>query len=221
MEIQNGTTKYERTSTVFAAATNGLCTPTSWRMGAKETDFHDIYTCTTCKIETTTHAQPHSKSSGLHTCTLYWFKLYGVYLLYSDHGDDLSHYPTSTFLQDGNIHDIWNGDAAKPLIQKGCFLDYPEHLALSLSTDGVPVFKSSGATLWPVYLTIENLPPRIRFKNENTITCGLWFGPKKPAMNLLLLPVVKNAPITIHRRYTHGCTFRNQNDTGQTIKRCL
>lgn len=53
------------------------------------------------------------------------------------------------------------------------------------------MFKSSGATLWPVYLTIENLPPRIRFKNENTITCGLWFGPKKPAMNLLLLPVVK------------------------------
>jgi len=122
---------------------------------------------------------------------LYWFKLHRVYHLYSDHWDDLSRYPKSTSLQDGNIHDVWNGDAVKPLIQKGCFLDYPEHLALSLSTDGVPVFKSSGATLWPVYLTIENLPPRIRFKNENTITCGLWFGPKKPAMNLLLLPVVK------------------------------
>ena len=84
MEIQNGTTQYERTSTVFAAATNGLCTPTSWRMGAKETDFHDIYTCTTCKIETTTCAQPHSKSSGLHTCTLSSFpspirSFYGVW----------------------------------------------------------------------------------------------------------------------------------------------
>jgi len=61
MEIQNGATQYEHTSTVFAAAMATLCTPTSWRMGAKETDFQDIYTCTTCEIETATCAQPHSQ----------------------------------------------------------------------------------------------------------------------------------------------------------------
>ena len=84
MEIQNGTMQYELTSTGFGGPVDTLCTPTSWRKGAKETDFQDIYTCTTCEIETTTCAQPHSKSSGLHTCTLSSFpgpiwSFYGVW----------------------------------------------------------------------------------------------------------------------------------------------
>ena len=43
------------------------------------------------------------------------------------------------------------------LINTGVFFTYPEHLGLSLSTHGVPVFKSSPDSLWPVYLTINNL----------------------------------------------------------------
>ena len=73
------------------------------------------------------------------------------------------------------IHDLWNGDAIKPLTQEGGFLTYPEHSGLSLSTDGVPVFKSSASSLWPVYLTIANLPPNIHTNNENTLLCGIWF----------------------------------------------
>ena len=71
MEIQNGTMQYELTSTGFGGPVDTLCTPTSWRKGAKETDFQDIYTCTTCEIETTTCAQPHSqvKWPGSETMT--------------------------------------------------------------------------------------------------------------------------------------------------------
>ena len=55
-EIQNGTVQYiyELTPIVFPAAMATLCTPTSWRMGAKETDFQDMYTCATCNNKTTT-----------------------------------------------------------------------------------------------------------------------------------------------------------------------
>ena len=76
MEIQNGTMRYELTSTGFGGPVDTLCTPTSWRMGAKETDFHDIYTCTTYEIETTTCAQPHSqvKWPGSGTMTFVTFK---------------------------------------------------------------------------------------------------------------------------------------------------
>ena len=78
---------------------------------------------------------------------------------FTDHWNDL-HYPMYSSLQDGQIHDIWNGDAINNLKQS--FFTHPEHLGLSLSTDGVPVFKSSQDSLWPVYLIINNLPPIIR-----------------------------------------------------------
>ena len=109
----------------------------------------------------------------------------------------------SSSLKDGNIHDIWNGDAVKPLRQNGGFFTHPEHLGLSLSTDGVPVFKSSLDSLWPVYLIINNLPPSIRTNKESTLLCGLWFGPK-PAMRSLLRPVVE----MLQSLYTVGITIK-------------
>ena len=102
------------------------------------------------------------------------------------------------------IHDLRNGEALKPLTQEGGFLTYPEHLGLSLSTDGVPVFKSSASSLWPVYLTIANLPPNIRTNNENTLLCGIWFGPKKPPIKLLIEPVVE----MLQSLYTVGITMQ-------------
>ena len=54
-----------------------------------------------------------------------------------------------------------DGDVVKSLMQKGGFFTYPEHLGLSLSTDGVNVFKLCPGSLWPVYLIVNNLPPSI------------------------------------------------------------
>ena len=98
---------------------------------------------------------------------------------------------------------MWNGDAVKPLTGNSGFSTYPEHFGLTLSTDGVPVFKSSLDSLWPVYLIVNNLPPGIRTNKENTILCGLWFGPK-PAMRSLLQPIVE-MPQSL---YTAGITMK-------------
>ena len=35
-------------------------------------------------------------------------------------------------------------------------------LTLSLSTDGVKIFKSSAKSMWPIWLRINELPPSIR-----------------------------------------------------------
>ncbi len=35
------------------------------------------------------------------------------------------------------------------------------NVSLVFNTDGAPVFKSSGISLWPVYLVINELPPRL------------------------------------------------------------
>ena len=65
------------------------------------------------------------------------------------------------------------------------------HLASSLSTDGVLLFKSSSISLWPVYLLILNLPPAIRVCAENIILCGLYVGPTKPDMKMLIEAIMK------------------------------
>lgn len=106
-----------------------------------------------------------------------------------DHWDDLD-YPMSSSIYDESISDIWNGDAVKQMKQNGEFFNYKEHLGLTISTDGVAVFKSSLESLWPVYLVVNNLPPKIRMNKENMILCCVWFGPK-PAMKCLLEPVVE------------------------------
>ena len=54
-------------------------------------------------------------------------------------------------------------------IQNNDFFSYSENLALTLSTDGVPLFKSSSVSLWPVYLPILNLPPEVRMNSKNII----------------------------------------------------
>ena len=51
------------------------------------------------------------------------------------------------------------------------------------------MFKSSPVSIWPVYLVILNLPAHMRMNSENVILCGLWLGPTKPIINLLLKPI--------------------------------
>ena len=86
---------------------------------------------------------------------------------------------------------MWNGAALRPLCAPSRFFSDKHHMALCLSTDGVPLYKSSTVSIWPVYLVILNLPPSIRMNSENTILCGLWIGPSKPDMNILLSPISK------------------------------
>ena len=88
-----------------------------------------------------------------------------------------------------DLQDVWDGEALRPLCAPDRFFSDRFSLALSLSTDGVPLFKSSSVSLWPVYLVILNLPPNIRVNTENIVLCALWVGPTKPLMNLLLEPV--------------------------------
>ena len=87
----------------------------------------------------------------------------------------------------------------------GQFFSNKHNIALSLSTDGVPLYKSSPVSLWPVYLVILNLPARIRMYAENVVLCGLWLGPTKPAMSLLLNPLAD----CIEKLSTLGMEIRN------------
>lgn len=57
-----------------------------------------------------------------------------------------------------------------------------------MNTDGVKVFKSKGqSSLRPIQMFLNELPCEKRFKRENVILTGIWFG-KSLDMSLYLKP---------------------------------
>lgn len=80
------------------------------------------------------------------------------------------------------ICDIYDGSLYKKYTVTGC-LSNPNNISLMWYTNGVPVFKSSNVSMWPLFLTINELPYKYRMKRENTMLAGLRFENKKPAAN--------------------------------------
>jgi hypothetical protein len=62
-------------------------------------------------------------------------------------------------------------------------------LTLTWNTDGIPVFKSSRYSIWPIQSSVNELPPYLRGKH--ILLNGLWFGNRKPAMNTFLKPFIE------------------------------
>ncbi|XP_075534634.1 uncharacterized protein LOC142568670 [Dermacentor variabilis] len=57
-------------------------------------------------------------------------------------------------------------------------------LTVTVNCDGSPVFNSSKYSIWPVQITLNELPPLLRWKN--VMMPLLWYGNEHPNMTLLL-----------------------------------
>lgn len=101
--------------------------------------------------------------------------------------------------QPQNICDITSGKVYKDLRDSGVISD--SCITLSFLTDGIPLFSSSQVSLWPVFLTVNELQPEARFQTKNLIVWGLWQGKGKPPMNVLLGKFVED----LHK--LHGTGF--------------
>ena len=88
--------------------------------------------------------------------------------------------------------DVYDGRVYKNMFENNGPLSVPENISFILNTDGAPVFKSSSVSVWPLFLTINELSLRQRFMPENMILAGLWFGTLKPAMCTFLKPFVSS-----------------------------
>lgn len=78
-----------------------------------------------------------------------------------------------------NFEDIYDGSIYKSL--SADFLANPNNITFIWNSDGVPLFKSSKVSIWPLYLMINELPYKLRIREENTIIAGLWFGSYNPS----------------------------------------
>ncbi len=64
----------------------------------------------------------------------------------------------------GTLTDIHDGSVYLQHMHSDGFLRNPNNISLTMNTDGVQVFKSSGASLWPVYFLVNELPPQLRYR---------------------------------------------------------
>lgn len=61
------------------------------------------------------------------------------------------------------IRDVYDGYQYKKLFQNNGVLSKKNNISLKVNTDGVPIFKSSGFSIWPIYFQINELPPIKRY----------------------------------------------------------
>lgn len=72
-----------------------------------------------------------------------------------------------------NIEDVYDGILYKDQFLHGGFLSQPFNMSFKLNTDGVAVFKSSKFGVWPLFLSINELPPHLRYMNCDWFTCTI------------------------------------------------
>jgi len=90
-----------------------------------------------------------------------------------------------------NYEDIYDGKLYKELMTPNGILSSKNNISLTWNVDGLPLFKSSKFSLWPLYFIINEFPYKLWTLKENKIIAGLWFGKCKPSMNIYLKPIIK------------------------------
>lgn len=79
----------------------------------------------------------------------------------------------------------------------GFVLDLQGHdISCQLNTDGVRLFKSAENNVWPIYLSINEMPYKKR--RRNTALCGIWYGSHKPNLTTFLRPFVSKCNVLQH-----------------------
>ena len=60
----------------------------------------------------------------------------------------------------GSLGDVLDGDEYK---KHHSFMNQPSNITFTLNTDGVSLFRSSSVDLWPIWLAINELPPKVQY----------------------------------------------------------
>ena len=112
---------------------------------------------------------------------------------------------TNSLRTEDSITDIYDGFLYKRLCVSTS--DTHSHISLTFNCDGVPVFKSSKFSIWPILCVVNELPPDIRAKH--ILLTALWFGSGKPDMNAFLAPFVKECQQLDRNGFSFTCQLTN------------
>lgn len=104
--------------------------------------------------------------------------------------------------------DIINGNIYRNLRSKNIIGD--NDITLQWNSDGVQLFKSSMSSIWPILVTINELPYRLR--RQHILLAGIWFDTSTKAnMNIFLQPFVDEL-IDLHNNGFITTTFMHKDE---------
>ena len=115
-----------------------------------------------------------------------------------------------------DVGDIYDGALYRKHWESGFLKDH-RNISFIYNTDGVPIFKSSKFSLWPLYVAINELPYSQRFRRDNMLLAGVWFGPDKPFMLSFLKPFHS----IFHQLETDGVEILNPKGENITVRAIL
>ncbi|RXG68595.1 hypothetical protein Avbf_08574 [Armadillidium vulgare] len=110
---------------------------------------------------------------------------------------------------DNIIRDIFDGEVYKELSKTG--FDPEKDLTFNFSLDGAPLSKSSTLQAWPIFITINEIDLKFRFKN--IFTAGFWISSSQMTNDLNiknLLTVFVNRMKILQNT---GVTYKNDKIT--------
>lgn len=88
----------------------------------------------------------------------------------------------------GRFSDIQDGRIYRQIVNDIKARGINDYATLCINADGAPVFQSSTFAIWLLQSILNEIPPQERLKS--TILHGIYFGKKKPDMNVFLEPFV-------------------------------
>lgn len=112
--------------------------------------------------------------------------------------ESLKHRFTRKKKKSVGIEDIYDGNLYRNLSKTGGPLseENPYNISFTWNTDGIPIFKSSKVSIWPLYLTVNELPVKQRMQTESK-------GESKPFMGGFTKPLIH----TLKDLETNGTDF--------------
>lgn len=115
--------------------------------------------------------------------------------------DEIVEFLSKNTIEQRSISDIFDGSICKKIKNND-----QKCLSLTFNSDGISLQKSNTLSLWPIQILCNFLPPELRFRRENLIISGLYYGKHKPEFLDFLTPLAEE----ICELQTSGIFINNQ-----------
>lgn len=157
--------------------------------------FHQIlkyskqFYCTKCKLFLGELNEFEKKAATCENCNGI-SKKYFITNSVSEYIQDIVSKNFEAILQySGKLNNDFLQDISQGSFIKEMKNTFGQFYSISFNTDGIATFKSNiKKSLWPIIVTVNELPPYLRFLKKNIIIAGLWLDNEPPPMELFLKP---------------------------------
>lgn len=150
-------------------------------------DSHRVYFCCECKCEFGGSEAPSKDAvcriSGCNSNKFDFFMVLSVEQQIKDtvvkYQNEIKEY--ETLVNTEHISDVNQGDILKAITTK----EEGSFITLSVNTDGAAAYRwTINKPCYPIFVVVNNLPPRLRFSKNNIILAGIWLSKGEPDIPL-------------------------------------